>query len=237
MKTHYDMRGSRPAGLILRSLAFLTDISVCAFISTYALRGVALRFREQVAHILGIHAFTLAIDAGTVSAAELSERFTEHVLDLEVELLDLTLVFALAALIVVSFIAFGYFSLAESRPFSATLGKASFGMKVVNEKYDTFGILHSIYRQIAKLVTLFTLGAGFFFLPLSKHQRALHDKIAGTNVIRIGAGYARVYRLGRTLLWLILMGGTAYAVYQRLLVVHRWYLILRLTLPSNFFPM
>ncbi len=237
MKTHYDMRGSRPAGLLFRSVAVLTDVSVCAFISTYALRGVALRFREQVAHILGIHAFTLAIDAGTVSAAELSERFTERLLDLEVELLDLTLVFTLAALIVVSFVAFGYFALAESRPFSTTFGKAAFGIKVVNEKYDTFGILHSIYRQIAKLVTLFTLGAGFFFLPLSKNKRALHDKIAGTYVIRVGAGYARVYRLGKFLLWLVLTGGTVYAVYQRLLVVHRWYLILKLTLPPNFFPM
>ena len=72
----------------------------------------------------------------------------------------------------------------ESSPWQATLGKRMLGIKVVDLQGRRIGLGMSSWRNMAKGLSMLTLGVGYL-MPLWDHRRqALHDKAAGCLVIR-----------------------------------------------------
>lgn len=68
--------------------------------------------------------------------------------------------------------------------FGATAGKWLLGMRVVRTDGRPIGVGHALLRSIGKLVTLLTLGAGFFLGAITASKQALHDFIAESMVLR-----------------------------------------------------
>ncbi len=72
----------------------------------------------------------------------------------------------------------------ESSKRQASPGKRAVGIKVCSLQGKPIGWGRSIVRNLAKIVGIATLGIGFFSGFFDKRQQCLHDKIAGTLVIR-----------------------------------------------------
>lgn len=69
---------------------------------------------------------------------------------------------------------------------SQTLGKKVMGIKVVNEQGTTPSMMTFFLRDvIGKLVSGFILGIGYLMVLWDSKKQALHDKIAGTYVIKV----------------------------------------------------
>ncbi len=66
----------------------------------------------------------------------------------------------------------------------ASVGKLLIGVKVTDEQGKPIGYGKAILRNLAKLVGVVTLGIGFFIGFFDRRQQCLHDKIAGTLVIK-----------------------------------------------------
>ena len=66
----------------------------------------------------------------------------------------------------------------------ASIGKMLIGIKVTDEQGRPVGYGTALFRNIAKLVGVITLGIGFFTGFFDRRQQCLHDKIAGTLVIK-----------------------------------------------------
>lgn len=228
------LRNTKRAGILLRLAAFITDLSVCAWISTKALRGVALRLREQIMDSLGIHALGFAIDAGTVAPKELQQAFEERVYDLQVDLLDSCFIAFLAGIIVIGAVCFVYFSIFEARPFGATPGKLAIGLRIVNTTYALIPITRSVLRQTAKAVTISTGGLGFFLAIFSPRRRALHDQVAGTFVVRVPIRHLLWLRLASFAIWMSVAFLAGRDAYQRGLAAWHWFEVLRLAYPEAF---
>lgn len=72
----------------------------------------------------------------------------------------------------------------ESSPWQATLGKRMLGLKVVDLQGQRIGFGTSSWRNMAKGLSMLTLGVGYL-MPLWDHRRqALHDKAVGCLVVR-----------------------------------------------------
>jgi len=66
----------------------------------------------------------------------------------------------------------------------ASIGKMLIGVKVTDEQGKPIGYGRSIARNLAKLIGIVTLGIGFLSGFFDRRQQCLHDKIAGTLVIK-----------------------------------------------------
>lgn len=66
----------------------------------------------------------------------------------------------------------------------ASIGKMLIGIKVTDMQGRPIGYALSFVRNIAKLIGIITLGLGFFSGFFDRKQQCLHDKIAGTLVIK-----------------------------------------------------
>lgn len=66
----------------------------------------------------------------------------------------------------------------------ASIGKMLIGVKVTDEQGKPIDYGKALLRNIAKLVGVITLGIGFFTGFFDRKQQCLHDKIAGTLVIK-----------------------------------------------------
>ncbi|SEK32872.1 RDD family protein [Parapedobacter koreensis] len=66
----------------------------------------------------------------------------------------------------------------------ASIGKMLIGIKVTDEQGRPIGYGKALLRNLAKLIGVLTLGIGFFIGFLDRRQQCLHDKIAGTLVIK-----------------------------------------------------
>ena len=71
-----------------------------------------------------------------------------------------------------------YFALAESGENRASVGKAIFGLQVVDYEGNTISFKRATVRLFARIPSAFTL-----FLPIFGRKRTLHDLIAKTIVI------------------------------------------------------
>ena len=71
------------------------------------------------------------------------------------------------------------------RAMGATPGKFLLGMRVINTKTGTFlGVGQTILREvIGKWISFLLLLGGFLMVAFRKDKRALHDLLAGTQVI------------------------------------------------------
>jgi len=77
-----------------------------------------------------------------------------------------------------------YSALLESSSRQATLGKMAFGIRVTDLDGQRIGFDRATGRYFAKVISGFTLGAGFVMAGFTQRRQALHDKIAGTLVLR-----------------------------------------------------
>lgn len=66
----------------------------------------------------------------------------------------------------------------------ASIGKMLIGVKVTDEQGKPIGYGKALGRNLAKLIGIATLGIGFFSGFFDRKQQCLHDKIAGTLVIK-----------------------------------------------------
>jgi uncharacterized RDD family membrane protein YckC len=77
-----------------------------------------------------------------------------------------------------------YFAAMEASPWQATLGKLAVGVRVTTLDGRRIGFGRATARLLAKLLSLALLGFGFVLAGVDASKQALHDKVAGTLVVR-----------------------------------------------------
>ena len=90
----------------------------------------------------------------------------------------------LVGLVIVPFTKFILCVATEGSKKQASVGKMLIGVKVTDDQGNPIGYGRALARNLAKLVGIATLGIGFFIGFFDKRQQCLHDKIAGTLVIK-----------------------------------------------------
>jgi len=77
-----------------------------------------------------------------------------------------------------------YTAVLQSSDWQATLGKKLLGLKVVDCEGARISFGRATGRYFAGFLSLILLFAGFIMVAFTKKKRALHDKMAGTLVVR-----------------------------------------------------
>lgn len=95
-------------------------------------------------------------------------------------MMDLFIFTALAAFIIYWF----YFAGFESSSLQATPGKSLLGIMVTDMDGDRVSFGTATGRCLGKYISALILYIGFLMVAWTKHKQGLHDKIAGTLVIR-----------------------------------------------------
>jgi len=122
---------------------------------------------------------------------------------------------SLAMLGGVVFIVFfsGYFVVMHSSALQATLGKLLLGVKVTDREGNRISIGRSLGRFLGLFVSSLILGVGYLLAGITERRQALHDMIAGTQVVRRGATPAEIVAGGRPMpltvgVWATIVGTT-----------------------------
>jgi uncharacterized RDD family membrane protein YckC len=76
-----------------------------------------------------------------------------------------------------------YYSLMESSASQATLGKMALAIKVVDAEGRRLSFLHALGRWAAAALSYLTLYIGFLMAAFTARKQALHDLVAGTQVV------------------------------------------------------
>lgn len=90
----------------------------------------------------------------------------------------------LIGLAIVPFTKFILCVITEGSKKQASIGKMLIGVKVTDEQGKPIGYGKALGRNLAKLVGIATLGVGFLIGFFDRRQQCLHDKIAGTLVVK-----------------------------------------------------
>jgi uncharacterized RDD family membrane protein YckC len=77
-----------------------------------------------------------------------------------------------------------YYALLESSGAQATPGKAALGLKVTDEEGRRISFARASGRHFAKIFSWLIVGIGFVMAAFTAKRQALHDKVAGTLVLR-----------------------------------------------------
>jgi uncharacterized RDD family membrane protein YckC len=83
-------------------------------------------------------------------------------------------------------ISWAYFSLLESSPAQATLGKIALGIKVTDAGGGVISFRRASVRYFCKSLSTLVLGIGWLLAAFTPRRQALHDLFTGTLVVRIG---------------------------------------------------
>lgn len=94
------------------------------------------------------------------------------------------IVAALSGLLIVPLSKLIYGSIMEASAKQATNGKLLMAIKVTNESGNRISSAQAFVRNFSKLLCILTLGIGYLMGFFDKRQQCLHDKIAGTLVIK-----------------------------------------------------
>jgi uncharacterized RDD family membrane protein YckC len=81
-------------------------------------------------------------------------------------------------------VAWAYFSLLESSPAQATVGKLALGIYVTDREGDPIDFRRASIRYWAKVISTLALMFGWLMAAFTPGKRALHDYLAGTLVLR-----------------------------------------------------
>ena len=81
-------------------------------------------------------------------------------------------------------VAWAYFSLLESSPAQATVGKLALGIYVTDREGDPIDFRRASIRFWAKLISTLALMLGWLMAAFMPGKRALHDYLAGTLVLK-----------------------------------------------------
>lgn len=77
-----------------------------------------------------------------------------------------------------------YFALLVSGPWQATLGKRALGIKVTNMQGGRISFLNATGRYFATLLSAIILFIGYLMMLWDPKKQCLHDKLAGTLVVK-----------------------------------------------------
>jgi uncharacterized RDD family membrane protein YckC len=77
-----------------------------------------------------------------------------------------------------------WFTAAESSKWQGSVGKKILGLKVVDDRGKRIGFGRANARYWSKYVSILILFIGFAMVAFTKKKQGLHDKIAGTLVIK-----------------------------------------------------
>ncbi|GAA4096215.1 RDD family protein [Mucilaginibacter panaciglaebae] len=72
----------------------------------------------------------------------------------------------------------------ESSPKQATYGKQLLKIRVCDMHGKRLTLTHAAKRNLVKVLSVGTLGIGYLFAFFNKQQQCLHDRVAGTLVIK-----------------------------------------------------
>ncbi|TSJ38644.1 RDD family protein [Mucilaginibacter corticis] len=90
----------------------------------------------------------------------------------------------LALLIIVPIVYLIYHMMMESSAKQATFGKRIIKIKVCDMQGNRLSFAHAAGRNLAKVLSVGTLAIGYLYAFFNKQQQCLHDKVAGTLVIK-----------------------------------------------------
>jgi uncharacterized RDD family membrane protein YckC len=77
-----------------------------------------------------------------------------------------------------------YHIVMESSVKQGTYGKQLLKIKVCDMHGERLTPLHAIGRNLAKILSVATLGVGYLFSFFNKQQQCLHDRVAGSLVVK-----------------------------------------------------
>ncbi|MDP2336627.1 MAG: RDD family protein [Bacteroidota bacterium] len=97
---------------------------------------------------------------------------------------QLRIVVSLAGLAIIPISKIIYSTIMESSARQGTWGKILMGLKVCDEKGIPVNFSRSLVRNLSKIISTATVGLGYLMGFFDKRQQCLHDKIAGTLVIK-----------------------------------------------------
>lgn len=97
---------------------------------------------------------------------------------------QLRIIVSLAGLAVIPFSKIIYSTIMESSARQGTWGKILMGLKVSDEKGAPINFSRSLIRNLSKIISTAIVGLGYMMGFFDKKQQCLHDKIAGTLVIK-----------------------------------------------------
>ena len=81
-------------------------------------------------------------------------------------------------------IAWAYRAGMESSRYQATLGKMAMRLRVTDLEGKRLSLSHATARYFAKYLSVLTLGIGYLMVGFDEQKQGLHDRIAGTLVLR-----------------------------------------------------
>lgn len=76
-----------------------------------------------------------------------------------------------------------YYTLLESSPKQATIGKFTLGLKVTDLRGKRINLLQSNLRYFSKLLSLIPVGLGFLLILTTRRSQMFHDYFARTIVV------------------------------------------------------
>ena len=125
-----------------------------------------------------------------VSYAGFWERFVASLID---GLILFVVNFALGLVIKNVFFGLGlntviqilYFTYFESSLKQATIGKQLMNMKVVDKNGDRLTPAGALIRSLSKFISALILMIGYIMAAFDARKQSLHDKIAGTFVVKV----------------------------------------------------
>lgn len=77
-----------------------------------------------------------------------------------------------------------YFSIMESSPAKATLGKLALGIRVTDIRGNRISFMKATGRYFGKIISSFILCIGYLMAGFTEKKQALHDIMAGCIVVR-----------------------------------------------------
>jgi uncharacterized RDD family membrane protein YckC len=77
-----------------------------------------------------------------------------------------------------------YFALMESSARGATIGRMAFNLKVVSENGGRISFGQATGRYFGKIISTVILLIGYFMMLWDDRKQTLHDKMAGTLVVK-----------------------------------------------------
>jgi uncharacterized RDD family membrane protein YckC len=77
-----------------------------------------------------------------------------------------------------------YYAMMESSSHQGTLGKLAIGIYVTNDEGSAVSFFAASVRFWSKFVSGFIVGIGFLMAGFTERKQALHDRVAGTLVLR-----------------------------------------------------
>ncbi|MBM3400978.1 MAG: RDD family protein, partial [Bacteroidetes bacterium] len=97
---------------------------------------------------------------------------------------QMRIVVSVAGLAIIPLSKLIYCTLMESSVRQGSWGKILMGLKVSDEKGAPIAFGHSLIRNLSKMISTGTIGLGYMMGFFDRKQQCLHDKIAGTLVIK-----------------------------------------------------